>query len=211
MTKIVKGSVLILLTLAFIACSRTSDAGREGKTLGRHQQPRDVADAPAQISSTARIAPAAEPGTALLISGIVVAPDGKTPVPGVIVYAYHTDNDGYYHRVGQSGEAGETQPRLRGWVKSDDNGHFQFTTIKPAPYPNRDVPAHVHIHAWGGGYPRQWFQLEFEGDPLLPKQHFTDNTAEYLYVVPLVRDNQGILNCSVTIRLREKSNFPASQ
>ena len=174
-------------------------------------QPRDVAQAPTQLGSSGRIAPLGEPGIPLLISGTVVAPDGKTPLSGVVIYAYHTDATGHYRRVGQSGEAGESDPRLRGWVRTDANGHFEFATIKPAPYPNRDVPAHVHIHAWGTGYPRQWFQMEFAGDPLLPKQHFTDNTAEYLYVVPMARDAHGEERCTVTIRLREKSNFPPAQ
>jgi protocatechuate 3,4-dioxygenase beta subunit len=172
--------------------------------------PTDVSDAPAHLSSRERIAPQEEPGTPLVISGQVVAPDGKTPVPGVTLYGYHTDADGYYRRVGQDGEAGERDPRLRGWAKSDENGGFEFTTIKPSPYPHRNVPAHVHMHAWGAGYPRQWFQLEFAGDPLLPKQHFTDNTADYLYIVPVAADQRGVEHCFVRITLLRRSNFPGA-
>jgi protocatechuate 3,4-dioxygenase, beta subunit len=176
-------------------------------TASAQTAPRDVAEAPPQLSSTGRIAPATEPGTPLTISGTVVAADGKTPLAGVVVYAYHTDNNGYYRRQGESGEAGEDQPRLRGWAKTDANGHFEFATIKPAPYPSRDVPAHIHVHAWGAGYPRQWFELEFQGDPLLPKQHFTDNTADFLYIVPLKPDSHGTLQGSVTLQMRQRSNF----
>src|SRR5260370_11419752 len=172
------------------------------------KQPQDVASAPAQLPSSGRIAPAGEPGTPLRITGTVVAQDGQTPLAGVVVYAYHTDADGYYRRVGASGEAGEGEPRLRGWVKTGADGRFEFSTIKPAPYPHREVPAHVHIHAWGAGYPRQWFELEFAGDPMLPKQHFTDNTADYLYVAPLTRISIGVWHCSFTLRMREKANFP---
>jgi protocatechuate 3,4-dioxygenase beta subunit len=172
------------------------------------KQPREVADTPSQLASSARIAPAGEPGTPFVIAGTVVAADGKTPVAGAVVYAYHTDAQGHY-RHGE--EFGENQPQLRGWAKTDANGHFEFTTIKPAPYPNRNIPAHVHMQAWGAGYPRQWFEVEFEGDPLLPQQHFTDNTADYLYIVPIARDGQGALRCSVTIRLRPTSNFRAGQ
>jgi protocatechuate 3,4-dioxygenase beta subunit len=175
------------------------------------KQPREVAEAPAQLSSIGRIAPANEPGAPLVISGVVLAADGKTPAPGVVVYAYHTDNHGLYNRTGSSGGAGENNPRLRGWVKTDSNGHFEFTTIKPAPYPNRNVPAHVHVQAWGGGYPRQWFDVEFKGDPLLPKQHFTDNTADFLYIIPLQSDRNGILRGSVTIQMRKESNFPRDE
>jgi protocatechuate 3,4-dioxygenase, beta subunit len=210
MTKRMRSCILTLLTTSLVACGSMGATSSPGGTIAQNQ-PRDLTDAPAQLGPSGRIAAAGEPGATLVISGSVVAQDGKTPLPGVMVYAYHTDADGYYRRVGQSGEAGENEPRLRGWVKTDSNGHFEFTTIKPAPYPSRDNPSHVHIHAWGAGYARQWFLLEFEGDPLLTKQHFTDNTAEYLYTVPVTRGSQGVLSCSVTIRMREQPNFPASQ
>jgi hypothetical protein len=50
--------------------------------------------------------------------------------------------------------------------------------------------------------------LEFKDDPLLPKQHFTDNTADYLYVEPVTREKDGVLHCTVTIKMRAKFNFP---
>ena len=55
--------------------------------------------------------------------------------------------------------------------------------------------------------PVQWFQVEFAGDPLLPKQHFTDNTAEFLYIVPLERQ-QGVWRGKLELRMRKTSNFP---
>jgi hypothetical protein len=42
----------------------------------------------------------------------------------------------------------------------------------------------------------------------LPKQHFTDNTAEFLYIIGLQSDSKGILHGSVKLRMREQSNFP---
>jgi len=122
--------------------------------------------------------------------------------------ARQADAKGYYRPNEAPGPSGEGEPRLKGWVKTGADGRFEFLTIQPAPYPRGEVPAHVHIHAWGGGYPRQWFMLEFAGDPLLPKQHFTDNTAEYLYIAPVTPDNNGVLHCSFTLRMREKTNFP---
>jgi protocatechuate 3,4-dioxygenase beta subunit len=189
--KIARSLALLLLTTA----------------LGFAQQPPEVADAPANPPSSARIADPTEPGTPLVLSGTVVGPDGK-PVAGVIVYAYHTDTEGYYNHAGGPGEA---QPRLRGWTRTDAGGHFQFTTIKPAPYPNRNVPAHIHVSAWGAGYPRQWFQVEFQGDPMLAQQHFTDNTADYTYVVPLSSDRGGTLHCAATLHLSPTSNFPRNR
>jgi protocatechuate 3,4-dioxygenase, beta subunit len=59
-------------------------------------------------------------------------------------------------------------PRLRGWAKTDNNGRFEFSTIKPPPYPNRYVRAHIHVHVRAAGYPRQWFEIEFAGAPVPP-------------------------------------------
>ena len=168
----------------------------------------DVTDAPASPPTIGRIAPISEVGAPIVITGTVVAPDGTTPVPGVIVYGYHTDANGYYRRTGAANDAGEDHPRLRGWARTDGTGHFSFLTIMPAPYPHRNVPAHVHIHAWGSGYPRQWFELEFQGDPLIASQHFTDNTADFLYIMPRVSNSGGAQEYSVTIRLRKTPNFP---
>jgi protocatechuate 3,4-dioxygenase beta subunit len=85
-----------------------------GIVVLRGETPSDIAEQPSNLTSTARIAPKKEPGTPLVISGRVVEPDGKTPVPGAMVYAYHTDAEGNYGRTGESGEAGESHPRLRG-------------------------------------------------------------------------------------------------
>ncbi len=168
----------------------------------------DVAQAPATLEPKGRIAPTGEPGTPLVISGTVVGKDRKTPVAGVVVYAYHTDAQGYYTADHKWGEEGESRPRLKGWVRTDASGHFEFATTRPAHYANRDdVPAHVHVHAWGAGYPRQWFMIEFQDDPLLSRQHFTDNTAEFLYIVPVTKDSSGVEHCSVTLQMRAKSNF----
>src|SRR5215471_19175544 len=46
--------------------------------------------APATVSSVSTISGDAEPGTPLVVIGHVFAPDGVTPAPNVIVYAYQT-------------------------------------------------------------------------------------------------------------------------
>ena len=118
---------------------------------------------PRTLSTTGRIAPAGEPGTPLVIHGRVFRADGKTPAPDLIVFAYHTDAQGHYDVA----SAGPHSWRLRGWVKTDANGRFEFTTIRPAPYPNRNTAAHVHLTIEGAGVTRQSSGLMFEGDPLL--------------------------------------------
>ena len=129
---------------------------------------------PAHLTSHSRIAPEGEPGQPLIVHGRVFRPDGKTPAPGVIVFAYHTDAKGLYHRDGEHGW------RLRGWAVTDQEGRFEFATIRPAPYPSGKVPAHIHWAIEGGGVPRQWAEeLRFDDDPLPTERDGTAQVVEF--------------------------------
>ncbi len=97
------------------------------------------ADLPAQLSAHARIAPKNEPGAAMQISGRVFDAQGR-PAAGIIVYVYHTDASGLYPR------ASTRHGRLRGWALSDRDGHYRFDSIRPAAYPDANIPEHVHMH-----------------------------------------------------------------
>jgi protocatechuate 3,4-dioxygenase beta subunit len=129
-------------------------------------------DAPKTLSSAARIAPAGESGTPLVVSGIVYKPDGRTPAAGVLVYAYHTNAAGVYPSGGNgTGHAGR-HGRLRGFVRTDATGRYQFTTIRPAPYPDRGEPAHIHVTVTPPGGEERWIDaIEFDDDPLLIASH----------------------------------------
>lgn len=120
---------------------------------------------PRTVPSTARIAPPSEPGTPLVVHGRIVGRDGKTPAANVIVFAYHTDATGVYHRRGARGW------RLRGWAKTDAAGRFVLQTIRPAPYPDNRVAAHIHFTIEGPALPRRWTRdLQFAGDPFLTER-----------------------------------------
>src|SRR5258706_13601420 len=98
---------------------------------------------PSSLQWETTIPPAGEPGQPLIISGTIYKKDGTTPAPGVILYLYHTDNSGRYSpSTGQT--AGKRHGHLRGWIKTGTDGHYQFRTIKPMPYPNGKIPAHIH-------------------------------------------------------------------
>lgn len=91
------------------------------------------------------MAPPNEPGEAMRIEGRVMQSDGQTPAEGVVVYAYQTNAEGLYANGSIETEWSRRHGNLRGWVKTDANGHYAFHTIKPAPYPNQTMPAHVHL------------------------------------------------------------------
>jgi protocatechuate 3,4-dioxygenase, beta subunit len=86
-----------------------------------------------------------EKGQRLLVTGKVLKLDGLTPAPDVIVYYWQTDNNGYYSPSKGLDNKAEKHGHVRGWVKSDTEGNYSIYTIRPVPYPNRDIPAHIHL------------------------------------------------------------------
>ncbi|WP_428152392.1 hypothetical protein [Brevundimonas sp.] len=81
----------------------------------------------------------------MILSGRVLAADGRTPAADIVVYAHHTNALGLYADGSDETEWSRRHGRLRGWVRTDSEGHYRFETIKPAPYPSRALPAHVHL------------------------------------------------------------------
>lgn len=123
---------------------------------------------PASLSSTARIAPAGEPGQAMTLTGRVLDREGR-PRAGVVVYAYHTDAGGLYPRPAtRVGAAGDRHGRLRGFAVSGADGRYAFQTIRPGAYPTREAPAHVHMHVIERGCATYYIDdVMFTDDPLL--------------------------------------------
>jgi protocatechuate 3,4-dioxygenase beta subunit len=132
-----------------------------------------------------------EPGEPMLVTGTVYAADGKTPMPGVEVYVYHTDNEGYYRKGANS----SSNPRLKGTMITNAEGKYEYRSIKPAPYPGGRIPAHVHYVITAKGREKQYAELQFEGDRWLPnhgkltEEQRKDTFAE---VRPFVKDEQGV-------------------
>lgn len=81
----------------------------------------------------------------LQIEGTVYKLDGVTPASGVIVYYWHTDEDGLYKADTKTPPAASRHGRLRGWIKTGADGKYRIRTLRPAPYPNADIPAHIHV------------------------------------------------------------------
>ena len=133
----------------------------------------------------------AEPGEPLIISGTIYGPDGVKPVDGAKLTVYHTDAKGYYSD--QDGNGREPQPRLKGWMKTNADGRYEFRTIRAAPYPGGGNPAHIHGALSAPGFAERVVEeYWFEGDS---------------YITPEMRSRlKGEANFSPILRLRKDSS-----
>ncbi len=120
---------------------------------------------PATLDWRGRVAPAGETGEPMRITGTVRDRDNR-PAAGIIVYAYQTDAAGSYP------PSTTRHGRLRGWVKTDAAGRYQFDTIRPGGYPNTTIPQHVHLHVIEPGRATYYIdEMVFSDDPRLTPEN----------------------------------------
>lgn len=120
----------------------------------------------------ATISPPNEPGTRLALAGRVYKSDGVTPAAGVVIYIHHTNAAGVYPRRGNEEGWGRRHGYLRGWVMSNDSGEYRFDTIRPAPYPGRRDPAHIHMTVKEPSRREYWIdEVVFTDDSLVTVQY----------------------------------------
>jgi protocatechuate 3,4-dioxygenase beta subunit len=109
-----------------------------------------------------------ESGPKIEISGIVYQRDGKTPAKDVVIYVYHTDQTGRYSTKGNETGWGKRHGYIRGWVKTDKNGFYQFYTLRPVSYPNSNIPQHIHATVKEPDKNEYWIdEYVFDDDPFL--------------------------------------------
>ena len=158
-------------------------------------------EAPDNVSWKAVLAEEKDEGEPLIISGTVFQIDGVTPAPNVLVYAYHTNASGYYGR----GNGEHPHGKHHGWMLTDQKGRYEFRTIKPAQYPKRDTPAHIHFTLAGVNFKEDWIDdIWFEGDNLITPEITRKQLigkGGFNSILKLEKDQNGILHGRRDIQL----------
>lgn len=146
--------------------------------------------APGNAPSRVVVPPANEPGESLVISGVVFKADGRTPLADASVYVYQTDAAGAYAK---DNVRASDNPRLRGYLRTDAEGRYEFRTIRPGSYPGTRNPGHIHYHVNAPGHSERVFEIVFEGDTLIPEQWKRDakNPNAGVAIVRLEPGNNG--------------------
>lgn len=151
-------------------------------------QPEIPTVAPPDAPSEATLVEADEPGRALVLEGTVLGSEGE-PLEGASVFLYQTGADGVY------GPEGNSDPRIRGYLRTDGEGRFRVRTIKPGSYPGTRVAPHIHVHVRPpgsdvAGGEETVKEIVFEGDALVSDRM---RRSSFFHVIPLEEGEGDIL------------------
>ncbi len=112
-------------------------------------------------------------GERIIVYGRVIDERGKG-VGGALVEFWQANAGGRYRHKRDTYLA-PLDPNFGGCGRTitDDDGRYEFRTIKPGPYPwpngvNDWRPSHIHFSIFGHGFAQRLItQMYFEGDPLI--------------------------------------------
>jgi protocatechuate 3,4-dioxygenase, beta subunit len=127
-------------------------------------------------------------GQVVHVNGRVLDTRGQ-PKPGSVVEIWQCDANGIY-RHPRAGGQGHVDHAFQGYGRTqvDEQGQYQFRTIRPVPYPGRTPHIHFAVHVPGQG--RFVTQMYIEGEPLNSRDgvlnSIRDLSARRSVIVPLV-------------------------
>jgi protocatechuate 3,4-dioxygenase beta subunit len=139
-------------------------ANPEGPFYPKHQQVDKDTDLTLIDGHTERAQ-----GKVIRVNGQVLDEMGK-PVEGALVDIWHANSHGRYHHEEDPATA-PNDPNFQGWgmVKTDAEGHYSFTTVKPGAYKvdgSWRRPPHIHYKVSRRGYHELTTQMYFAGESL---------------------------------------------
>lgn len=202
-----RASMAVIAVPFLISCKADSSAQKTESELSlikKNAMPSDTEgrgaiDAPDDVSWKTALSKKSDKDEPMIISGTVFQPDGKTPAPNILIYFYHTDSEGYYGRGGEVREG-----HFRGWLLTGADGKYEFSSIKPAPYPNRTEAAHIHMTLTGKNFKEDSINsILFEGDKFIKEQerNSVGKFGEFNPILKLEKGADGILRGTRDIKL----------
>jgi protocatechuate 3,4-dioxygenase beta subunit len=147
-----------------------------------------------------------ELGDPLTVTGRVVGGDGK-PAKRAIMYFYHTSAKGWYsdRAAHYSAHEGDRRyARLFGYLKTEDDGRFELHTIRPAGYPDADLPAHIHVEVERAQEGAGSFttEIQFDDDPRLTPEWRKRSQQEGFVIGKVEKDSQGRHQVEIELKMR---------
>ncbi|NNE04910.1 MAG: protocatechuate 3,4-dioxygenase [Xanthomonadales bacterium] len=111
-------------------------------------------------------------GEVVRVSGRVLDESGE-PIANAVVDIWQANAAGRYDHEGDTSDSPK-DPNFQGWaiVKTDADGRYSFTTIKPGAYTAMGDwvrPPHIHYKVSRRGYHELITQMYWDGDPLNDK------------------------------------------
>jgi protocatechuate 3,4-dioxygenase beta subunit len=123
-------------------------------------------------------------GERIIVRGRITDEDGR-PVPHTMIEIWQANAAGRYQHPSDQHDA-PLDPHFRGEGRlfTDEDGCYEFVTIKPGAYPWRNHPNawrpnHIHFSYFGPAFATRLItQMYFPGDPLLALDPVFDAVAD---------------------------------
>ena len=155
---------------------KVTPANPEGPFYPKHEQSDKDTDLTLIDGHTERAQ-----GQVIRVTGQVLDEEGN-PVEGALVDIWQANTYGkYHHEDDPSSEPKD--PNFQGWgmVKTDEEGRYAFTTIKPGAYSVNKTwrrPPHIHYKVSRRGFHEITTQMYFAGEPLNEKDSLLRDVPE---------------------------------
>lgn len=173
------------LLILLLGCSRAPAAPATTATAEATSQSADV-----------QLAPPDEPGQKLVVTGVLIRAEDRTPIPGHRFRIFQADATGEYQA---KDPADERTARLSADVTTDAEGRFTVRTILPGVYGTPPGDPHLHIEVSGAEPAMHVAYFEgFVQDGTVRWQ----KTTEQAHLLAVTRTGDGALEADLTLPVR---------
>lgn len=152
--------------------------------------------APDDAHSYLSIADEHEPGEWVVIQGTVY--DDKAWLRNASIYISHAD------WVGRDSPDKFGEPRLKGYMRTNYHGGYDFDTIMPG-HPDRRTPAHIDCVVTAKGFKDRIIEIYFDDDALLTPElraaaaNPPEDGKKQIVILPSHRDVRGVFHARFDI------------